>query len=304
MTIQTLPSTMTPGLVIVNEKPLTRAEQKDFEQLDILVDKYISGFVVFSLACMEIRERRLYREKFDTWQDYCQTKTGMAKRTVDQYIAAAKAYRNLSAIAPNIEDSENDFPLPVNEAQLRELAGQKEDMQQKAWAWVVNHCRNTGEKPTAKLVRKGVLFFKEAPLQKALNEASKPKLKETKKKPEMSPAFKEAWDSLWQQVEKERLSNWRTTSRTTVYQRTALLLDALSEAGIQTDHREKPVFEMEDRDKLVDAGLHIVRVQNDALVIEEWIQGEGWIAIATFENQDELDLHFTALLKQSKHIRG
>jgi hypothetical protein len=70
-------------------------------------------FVEVGLALAEIRDARLYRSDFDTFEEYCRTKWGWAKSYAYNLITAAATVKLLPAKTSTIVD---------NEGKARELA--------------------------------------------------------------------------------------------------------------------------------------------------------------------------------------
>lgn len=68
---------------------------------------------------LEIRDRRLYREHYGTFEEYCQDRWGFTKVRATQLIQAAE-------VTGALEDGNNCYQTPQNEAQARELARLKD----------------------------------------------------------------------------------------------------------------------------------------------------------------------------------
>ncbi len=62
------------------------------------------------LALMAIRDKRLYREQYATFETYCRERWGMGRNYVNKQIAAAGVIENVGTIVPT---------MPANEAQVR-----------------------------------------------------------------------------------------------------------------------------------------------------------------------------------------
>ncbi|MBO0767551.1 MAG: hypothetical protein J2O48_02580 [Solirubrobacterales bacterium] len=94
----------------------------------------------------EIRDKRLYRDRYSTFEEYCQQRWSMDRRNANRQIEAAEV---VGSIDPSL-------PRPANVAVTRELAPlHREDPKraQKVWAEVVEE---HGPKPTARQVREHV----------------------------------------------------------------------------------------------------------------------------------------------------
>ena len=64
-------------------------------------------------ALMEIRDGRLYRAEFGTFEEYCQERWGWGRNYINKLIASAEVVENLGTIVPK---------LPATERQARPLA--------------------------------------------------------------------------------------------------------------------------------------------------------------------------------------
>jgi len=100
----------------VKEK-LEASERGRFRKLELAVAQGISSFVVVGEALREIRNSKLYREEYKTFEKYVDQRWGMARQRAYQLIDAADVKANLSTIVDKNERAEE-----INkEGQLREL---------------------------------------------------------------------------------------------------------------------------------------------------------------------------------------
>jgi hypothetical protein len=100
----------------------------------------MQSFVEVGTALLEIRDERLYRDEYATFEEYCRQRWGWGRNYVNKQIAAAEVIRNLGT----------NVPIPQNEAQARELAPLSAEQQQLAWAAAVKLAANG--KPTARQI--------------------------------------------------------------------------------------------------------------------------------------------------------
>lgn len=222
------------GVVIVEEKPLTRDESSRLSLLENAIQDNFLGFVIVGNALAEINEKRLYRNKEGrTFKQYCLEIWEICEQRSYQLINAASAMQNLYNCRV-FESQEIEFIAPRNEAQVRELAKLSPDEQVTVWRSVLEEANKTKGKITAGKVKKAVAELKGEKLTKAIKQTTAPENETDGKKPLMSEAFEEAWTALWEQVEKEKRANWRYTSKAVVYERTMILLEAFREAGVQS----------------------------------------------------------------------
>lgn len=137
---------------------LTITEVDRFLELENFVDAgYLSGLVTgFALA--EIRDSKLYRQDYATFEDYCQSRWDLARRRAYQLIEASEVVASISpqlrlTMCKNLTHSEtqqveNQVPIPSNEWQALELAKVPVDRR----AEVMREAAASGDKITAKRI--------------------------------------------------------------------------------------------------------------------------------------------------------
>jgi hypothetical protein len=119
---------------------LTSGEQQLFEQHEEIIERGLQTFYAVGYALADIRDQRLYRAEYKTFEDYCQQRWNMSKSNANRLVQAASIVDNLAPIGVK----------PQNEAQVRPLAKlETAEDQQDAWKEAVE--RSNG-KPTAKVV--------------------------------------------------------------------------------------------------------------------------------------------------------
>ena len=104
--------------VCVDEEPLTQTEPLTVEERQALrrcetvIHQHKRGFYEFALALEEIKRRKLYRDRFKTFPEYCLEVHGLGKSYAYHHAAAGKLFRENSTTVEN---------APVNEHQARQL---------------------------------------------------------------------------------------------------------------------------------------------------------------------------------------
>jgi len=106
-----------PGLRRVRKGEMTPGEVEDFRRLDKVVAKAAKLYVDAAAALYEIKEGKLYRGQFKTFEDYCQSVHQISRSYAYKLINAGRVRAELSPIVHKL-----GLPMPDNEAQLRELA--------------------------------------------------------------------------------------------------------------------------------------------------------------------------------------
>ena len=79
-------------------------------------------------ALLTIRDKRLYRDEFGTFETYCRERWGFTRMRASQMIAAAEVVANVN---------HGLQLLPTNERQIRPLTSLEPEQQREAWARAV-----------------------------------------------------------------------------------------------------------------------------------------------------------------------
>lgn len=95
------------------EKKLTVAEWAELKALETVIKTGQQAFRDVGNALLTVKEKKLYREKFATFDEYCETKWGWTRQRAYQLIEATKAVASLPAKCQ---------PLVDNERTAREVA--------------------------------------------------------------------------------------------------------------------------------------------------------------------------------------
>jgi len=104
---------------------LTTSELQTLSACEQTIDAGLKTFVAVGEALLTIRDQRLYRHAYVTFEEYCGERWGISRPRAYQMIDAAQVVGRLSTIV--------DIPIPSNEAQARPLASLPPDLQPVAW---------------------------------------------------------------------------------------------------------------------------------------------------------------------------
>jgi hypothetical protein len=121
----------------------SEVDQQRLSELENIIRTGLATFVEVGNALLEIRDSKLYRSSYSTFEEYCHNKWQISRPRAYQLIEAAEIVGNLSTIV-DTQSSNNesqvgsspigaDLPLPKNEAQVRELAGLEPEQQREVW---------------------------------------------------------------------------------------------------------------------------------------------------------------------------
>ena len=141
------PKRLTPAEKRQHHK-LSAPERRQWQKALKAIEKGWKVFVEVGSALREIRNSRLYREDYDSWEAFCREVVGMSKTEANRQILDVEVVESLQA--PNgVIDSA--LQLPENRAQARALALEKDPAErQRIWQQLVG---NPEENPiTAKAI--------------------------------------------------------------------------------------------------------------------------------------------------------
>jgi hypothetical protein len=125
---------------------ITIQESARLVELEGKIKSGLQTFVEVGEALMEIRDSRLYRVEFGTFEEYCRVKWGMSRIQAHRLIGASEVTKNVLPTG-NI--------VPTKESQARPLTKLPAEQQPVAWEKAVE--RAGGEQPTARQVEEAVV---------------------------------------------------------------------------------------------------------------------------------------------------
>jgi hypothetical protein len=102
---------------------LSAIERSDLKRCERIIKRGSTVFIQVSEALMEIRDKRLYRENYPTFDGYCQDKWGFTARHGQRLLAAKDVVDNLRPTGR----------IPDNERQARPLVGLPAETQREVW---------------------------------------------------------------------------------------------------------------------------------------------------------------------------
>ncbi len=144
---------------------LTKDERSCLAQLEESIQAGQQSFFEVGAALTDIRDHKLYREEFATFEDYCRDRWGISRPRAYQYIESSDLNDNLSTMV--------DI-LPVNERQCRPLTKLEPEKQRQAWAEVLDAAEEKDgvKQITSKLVSDVVKKIKEPEVRAVAPEAT------------------------------------------------------------------------------------------------------------------------------------
>ena len=130
---------------------LTSQDRSQLRKLESVIEKRIATFVEVGEALRTIRDSKLYRDDYGTFERYVEDRWQFKKRYAYNLIESAEAVKNVHHGAQKT--------VPANERQARELAKAPPEKQAEVWEELVAD----NPKPTAKDVKAAVARHKEEP---------------------------------------------------------------------------------------------------------------------------------------------
>lgn len=133
---------------------LTTKEQTELVRLETTIKRGISTFVETGTALQEIRDKKLYRDEYDTFEEYCHGKWNFTYRRAHQLIESASAATNVAR--------KSLPPIPTERA-AREIARAPKEKQAEAWKKSVESGDTSSE-----AIRKNVKKLAPPPTERVL----------------------------------------------------------------------------------------------------------------------------------------
>ena len=142
---------------------LTTEERVRLRQLELEIERNLTGFIKCGRALLEVRESRLYRERYASFAEYCRERFAIARSTADQLCRSTQVYETLAGSGMQI-------PENVPELTLRPISQlPSSDLQSQAWR-LSARVAPAGKAPrhtvTAKVVRFTFVCFTSRRLNK------------------------------------------------------------------------------------------------------------------------------------------
>lgn len=125
---------------------ITDSELSVLADCEQKIEKGLKTFYEVGRALLTIRDERLYRAEYSTFEEYCAKRWGMAHRHANRLIGAVEVIDNLGPMGPK----------PQSERQTRPLTQLEPEEQREVWQEVTERAEAEGRKVTAKAVQTAV----------------------------------------------------------------------------------------------------------------------------------------------------
>jgi hypothetical protein len=140
-------------------------ESHELERCEVVIKQGLQTFIEVGQALMTIKEKRLYRIGFKTFEDYCVERWSITKTQANRLIQASETIISLTPIG---------VIMPQTESQVRPLTSLEPEIQKEVWTEVV---KTHGDNITAAKVQTVVNDWKPVDFE----------VKEAKANPMFSP---------------------------------------------------------------------------------------------------------------------
>lgn len=134
-------------------------ESHELERCEVVIKQGLNTFIEVGEALFIIRDKRLYRREFNTFENYCQEKWSMPRQHVNRMISGYKIVNHLEPMGSI---------LPESERQVRPLTSLEPEIQKEVWKEVVKQSEETRQPITAARVQSVVNDWK--PLNQEIKE--------------------------------------------------------------------------------------------------------------------------------------
>lgn len=123
---------------------LTDAERDALQEHELTISQGVKAFIAVGMALLAIRDGKLYRADYKTFEEYCQERWNFGARRGRQLIDAAVLAEEMGTDCSHLELE--------NEGQARALAAVPPHLRKE----VLTHIHDAGDKPTEQSVTKAV----------------------------------------------------------------------------------------------------------------------------------------------------
>jgi hypothetical protein len=142
------------GSIQLYQASLTTREQRVLGRAERTIARGLKSFLAVGMALKEIRDKRLYRQQYDTFEEYCIRRWDFSRIRAYQICAASEVVADLSTVV--------NIPLPGNEAQARPMACLKTAKQRRrAWRMALKMAAAEGRPVTARDAEEAVNLLSE-----------------------------------------------------------------------------------------------------------------------------------------------
>ncbi len=115
-----------------------------------------TGFVLRGEALAKIKHLKLYRDNYDSFEDYCNTTFGFTKLYIERCITAAKTYHQITEY---LKTNGLDAPFPTKQRQLRPIFQADLSPIEAGEVWVMAVTLAMGKVPPSSIVKEALKAY-------------------------------------------------------------------------------------------------------------------------------------------------
>lgn len=116
-------------------KLLLPGELEEFNECERIIERHMASSIEMAEALATMRDKRLYRVWYDTWEEYIETRWGFTARRARQLCQAADTLRIIGT--PGASEAAVQFAMPASEKHVRMLHKLPEAERRAAWIHAV-----------------------------------------------------------------------------------------------------------------------------------------------------------------------
>lgn len=207
------------------EQPLSQREEALLAELEGVIATNMKGFVLVGMALAQIKEERLYRVQYPTFEEYLLKVWDMARATAYRLIEAADVHANLKGLLESASEdncSQISLPedvthgrqtvdvlLPQNERQARPLTLFAAEEQREIWLEVLDKASASGSKITANFIIQIILERQRKATERKIKEHHDRAKKETV----LPPLVQTTYQALLQVVQDQNDEDWKAVGK-------------------------------------------------------------------------------------------
>lgn len=126
---------------------LTQIEKSELSNFEQIISDNLLSFYLIGMALLSIKEKKLYRAKYKTFENYVAERWKLSRSHAYQLVNAATVYHNIA----ELENKDRKIILPTREIQIRSLANLPKVVQQSVWLKAIE--LSNGKTPTGEEIR-------------------------------------------------------------------------------------------------------------------------------------------------------
>lgn len=118
-----------------------------------VIEKGLNTFVEVGNALFEIRNNKLYRDKFTTFEGYCRDRWNLKRQRAYELMDAAAVVNTLSEFSDkNEQDGQVSIIIPTKESHAAALSKVPEEFRSEVWEKALEKNQSSGKVITAKMI--------------------------------------------------------------------------------------------------------------------------------------------------------